>query len=54
MSAEDYLRESILDPPAHVSEGVVRATPGLMTKEITEGLTDEQVNALVAFLLTLQ
>ena len=54
LSAEEYLRQSILDPPAHVAEGVVRASPGLMTKEITQELTDEQINALVAFLLTLK
>ena len=51
VSAEDYLRQSIVDPEAHVAEGVARATPDLMTKEITQGLTDQQVDALVAFLL---
>ncbi len=54
MSAEAYLRESIVDPEAHVAEGVERATRGLMTKAIVQGLTDAQVDALVAFLLTLQ
>ena len=54
MSAEDYLRESIVDPELRIAEGVDRATPGLMTKAIVENLTDDQVDALVAFLLTLK
>ena len=54
MSAEDYIRESIVDPEVFVAEGVDRATPGLMTSDITEGLTDEEVDALVAFLLTVE
>ena len=53
-SAEEYIRESIVDPEAFVPEGVERASPGLMTKAITEKLTEEQVEALVAFLLTVQ
>ena len=52
MSAEDYLRESIMAPELRVAEGVERATAGLMTKAIVEKLTDDQVDALVAFLLT--
>ena len=51
LSAAEYIRESIIDPEKRVAEGVKRATPGLMTKAITEGLTDGQVAALVAFLL---
>ena len=51
LSSEAYIRESIRDPEAFVTEGVERAVPGLMTKAITVGLTDEQVDALVAFLL---
>ena len=51
MSAEDYIRESITDPETFVAEGVERATAGLMTKDITRGLTADQVNALVDFLL---
>ena len=54
LSAEEYLRQSILDPPAHVAPDVVRATEGLMIAAITEKLTPDQVDALVAFLLTLQ
>ena len=54
LSAEEYLKQSITDPTAHIAEGVERATAGLMTNAITENLTGEQVDALVAFLLTLQ
>ena len=54
MSSEGYLRESIVDPELRIAEGVDRATPGLMTKAIVEKLTDDQVDALVAFLLTLK
>ena len=52
MSGDEYLRESIRSPEAHVAQGVERATKGLMTTAITKDLTDEQVNALVAFLLS--
>ena len=51
VSAEDYLRHSITDPEAFVAEGVERAVPGLMLPALTAGLTDEDVDALVAFLM---
>lgn len=51
LSAAEYLEESIRDPELSVAEGVERATAGLMTTAIVEGLTDRQVDALVAFLL---
>ena len=51
MSAEAYIRSSIKTPEAFVPSGVERSTAGLMTDSITAGLTDEQVDALVAFLL---
>ena len=54
MSAEQYLRESIVDPEVFIPTGIERATAGLMTEAITSGLTDEQVDALVAYLLTLE
>ena len=54
VSAEDYLRESIRDPEAFIAEGVERNTPGLMLTAITAGLTDVDVDALVAFLLEQQ
>ncbi len=51
MSAEGYTRESIKTPEAFVAQGVERSIPGVMTRALTGGLTDEQVEALVAFLL---
>ena len=51
LSAAEYIEESIRDPELSVAEGVERATRGLMTKAIVEGLTNDQVSALVAFLL---
>ena len=50
MSAEEYIRESITEPEVFICARD-RCTPGLMTKAITGALTDEQVEALVAFLL---
>ena len=51
VSAEAYIRESIREPELFIAEGVERATPGLMLTAITAGLTDADVDALVAFLL---
>ena len=51
VSAEEYLALSIREPESFVAEGVERAIPGLMLTAITAGLTDEDVDALVAFLL---
>lgn len=51
MPAEDYIFESIRDPQAFVATGVDRAFPGIMTAAITSGLSDEEVQALVDFLL---
>ena len=51
LSAEEYIRESIMDPEVFISPDVERATAGLMVTSITEGLTNDQVDALVAFLL---
>ena len=51
VSAEDYLVQSIREPEAFVAEGVERAVPGLMLTAITAGLSDADVEALVAFLL---
>ena len=50
MSARDYIEESIRDPEAFVAEGVERAIPGIMTKAITSGLADDEIEALVDFL----
>ena len=51
VSAEDYLVQSIREPEAFIAEGVERNTPGLMLTAITAGLSDADVEALVAFLL---
>ena len=53
-SARDYLVESLRNPDGFIPDGVERATPGLMTLAIVQDLTDEQVDALVAFLLAQQ
>lgn len=49
MSAEDYLRQSIVEPNAHITEGY---TEGVMYQNYGEELTNTQINDLVAFLLT--
>jgi mono/diheme cytochrome c family protein len=49
MSAEDFLRQSIVEPDAHVTEGF---TPRLMFQNYGETLSEQQINDLVAFLLT--
>jgi cytochrome c553 len=48
MLAEDYLRESILDPSAYVVEGY----DDHMEKMYSLLLSDEDVNDIVAYLLT--
>ena len=48
-SAAEYLRESILEPNAHVAEGF---DPGVMYQEYAEVLTEQQIEDLVAFLST--
>ena len=54
VSAEDYIAQSIRDPESFIAEGVDRATPDLMLTAITAGLADEDVDALVAFLMAQQ
>ena len=51
VSAAEYIRESIREPELFVAEGVERAIPGVMLPALTAGLTDADVEALVAFLL---
>jgi mono/diheme cytochrome c family protein len=51
MSAEDYLRESILDPNAYVVEGYAR---GVMYQRFGEILSEKDIDSLVAYLLTLK
>ena len=50
MTAEEYLRESILDPDAYVVEGF---PAGQMIPTYLDILSDDDVENLVAFLLTL-
>lgn len=50
MDAEAYLRESIVDPNAHIVEGF---SEGVMYQNYAEDLTDQQIDDLVAYLLTL-
>ena len=48
MSAEEYVRQSIIDPSAHVEEGYF---DNLMPKVYGELLTEEEIDHLIAFLL---
>jgi mono/diheme cytochrome c family protein len=48
MSAEDYIRQSVLQPSAHVVEGF---PDNVMPKNFGERLSDQQLNDLLAFLL---
>jgi cytochrome c553 len=50
-SAEEYLRESIVNPDAAVTEGF---SEGVMYKNYGNELTDQEIADLVAFLLTLK
>jgi mono/diheme cytochrome c family protein len=50
-SAEDYLKESILDPDAHLVEGF---PAGTMPQVWDDELTSEQVDQLIAYMLTLK
>lgn len=51
VSARHYITESIREPEAFVAQGLERATPGLMTSALTANLSDNEVSALVEFLL---
>ena len=51
MTAEEYLRESIVNPNAYVVEGFPE---GQMFQNYAEVLTPEEIDALVAYLLTLR
>lgn len=51
MSAEEYLRESIVAPDAHIVEGY---QPGVMPQNYEENLTEREIDNLVAYLLTLE
>lgn len=51
VSAEAYLRQSILDPDGFVVEGY---RPGQMRSDIAEELTNDELADLIAYLLTLR
>lgn len=51
VTSAEYLRESILDPDAYVSDGFIKGT---MYQDYSAHLTDEQIDALVNYMLTLQ
>ena len=51
MSAEEYLRQSILDPSAYVVDGF---RGDQMLPIYGERLTEEQIDALVTYLMTLE
>ncbi|MFP4322849.1 MAG: c-type cytochrome [Anaerolineales bacterium] len=50
-SAEDYLRESIVMPNAYIVDGFAM---GSMQGNFAETLSDEEVDQLVAYMLTLE
>jgi nitric oxide reductase subunit C len=50
-TAAEYLKESIVNPDAHVTEGFA---PGTMYGNYSNELSDEQIDALVAYMLTLK
>ena len=50
-SAEDYIRQSILEPNAYIVEGF---QPDVMVQVWAETLTPEQVDNVTAYLLTLK
>lgn len=49
-SAEEYLRESIVEPNAHLVEGF---SEGVMPITYRDEFTDQQIEDLVAYMLTL-
>jgi cytochrome c551/c552 len=51
MSAEAFLRESIVNPEAHITAGF---PAGVMYQYYGRDLSEQQINDLVAFLLTLK
>jgi cytochrome c553 len=51
LAAEEYLRQSILEPDAYTAEGFAA---GLMPKALAGELSEKQVSDLVAYMLTLK
>ena len=48
-SAEEYLKESLIDPDSEVTEGF---PPGVMYKNYGKDLTEQEIVDLVTFLMT--
>lgn len=50
---EEYIRQSIVDPNAHISEDCPTGpcTPGTMPQNLADQLSEKQINDLVAFLM---
>jgi cytochrome c oxidase subunit 2 len=48
---EDYLRNSIVDPNAQIVAGF---QPGIMPQNFAEILSEDQINQIIAFIMTLQ
>ena len=51
MSAEEYLRQSILEPDAYIVEGF---SAGTMPSVWDDELSEEQIESLVEYMLTLK
>ncbi|MFN2189937.1 MAG: c-type cytochrome [Candidatus Promineifilaceae bacterium] len=51
MSAEEYIRQSIVDPNAHIVEGY---DPWVMYTNYAEDLSETDIDDLVSYLLTLR
>lgn len=51
LSAEEYIRQSILEPNAYIVEGFQE---NIMLQTFSDTLSDEQVESLITFLLTLE
>ncbi|MCA9896727.1 MAG: hypothetical protein KC433_00980, partial [Anaerolineales bacterium] len=51
ISAEEFLRQSIVEPNAQITDGF---TADVMYQNFGEELTNTQINDLVAFMLTLK
>ena len=51
MSAADYIHQSIVEPNAHIVEGFAE---GLMYQNYGTDLTEQEINDLVAYTLTLE
>ena len=50
-SADEYLRESIVNPDAHITDGF---KSGTMYSNYGKELSEEEIDALVAYMLTLK